>query len=111
MSYSVFFSIEAIGRHVDSANPESISGTETILELLASLSAEVDFFGIIDEQAVCLQVRLQSDVKPYLIEVPRPDSGGSYGAQLSFGEATKLLKNLPDTIPNSGFSGFEFLSW
>jgi len=111
MSYSVFFNIEAIGRDVDSASPESISGTDTILELLASLGVEGDFFGLIDERAACLQVRLQNDVKPYWLEVPRPDLGGSYGAQLSFDEAAKLLESLPDLFPNTGFSGFEFLSW
>jgi hypothetical protein len=111
MSYSVFFSIEAIGRAVDSASPESCSGTDTIIELLASLSVEGDFFGVIDERGTCLQVRFENDENHYWLEVPRPDLGGSYGARFSFDEATKLLEDLPNLFPETGFSGFEFSSW
>jgi hypothetical protein len=111
MSHSVFFSIDAIGRAVDSARPESCSGTDTILELLASLSVEGDFFGLFDERNVCLQVRYESEENHYWLEVPRPDLGGSYGAHFSFDDAAKVFENLPDLFPETGFSGFGFSSW
>jgi hypothetical protein len=111
MSYSVFFSIEAIGRTVDSASPESCSGAETISELFVSLSAEGDFFGLIDERGMCFQIRFEREVNPYLLEIPRPDLSGSYNAQYSFGDAANVLEKLPDLFPKTGFSRFEFLAW
>lgn len=111
MSYSVFFSIQAIGRAVDSANPESCSGKDTIMDLLASLSSEGDFFGLFDEKDTCLQVRFEDGLNRYWVEVPRPDLGGSYGAHFDFEDAARIFANLPELFPDSGFAGFEFISW
>ena len=111
MSYGVFFCIEAIGRTVDSAAPEVCSGIDTIIELLSSLSVEGDFFGLIDSRNRCLQVRFEDNENRYWLEVPRPDLSGSYGAHFSFDEASKVFEELPDLIPERGFSRFEFLSW
>lgn len=111
MSYGVFFSIEALGRVVDSTSPESCPEKDTALELLVSLSSEGDFFGLIDESETCLQVRFEDDANQYWVEVPRPDLGGSYGAHYSFDDAAAIFENLQPLFPSTGFPGFEFISW
>lgn len=111
MPHGLFFCIEAIGRAVDSSAPETCSGPDTILELLASLSVEGDFLGLIDERGTCLQIRFENEENPYWLEVPRPDLGGSYGAHFSLDDVAKILENLPDLLPQSGFSGFKFCAW
>ncbi len=111
MTNGVFFRIEALGREVDAANPETCSGLDTIMELLASLSSDGDFFGLLDETDTCLQVRFEDERNQYWVEVPRPDMGGSYGAHLNFDDAVKIFKDLPERFPNTGFQGFEFVSW
>ena len=52
-----------------------------------------------------------SERDTYWFEVPRPDLGGSYGADLSFDAAMDLIKSLDGTLPLEGFDGFEFQSW
>ncbi len=111
MSYAVFFSIEAIGRRVDASSPEYCSGTDTAIELLASLSTEGDFFGLIDGDGTCLQFRFEDEENPYWLEVPRPDLSGSYGAHFSFDEAAKIVASLPVIFPDKGFESFEFSAW
>ena len=111
MTYGVFFSIEAIGRTVDADNPESCPDTSTILELLACLSTDGDFFGLVDEQNRVLQVRFEDVDLPYWLEIPRPDLGGSYGAHFSYEGAMAILGELPSHFPEEGFPMFEFLSW
>ncbi len=111
MSYGVFFSIEALGRRVDSSSPEYCTGTDTAIELLSSLSSDGDFFGLIDEDGTCLQVRFEDEENRYWLEVPRPDLSGSYGAHFSFEAASNAVENLAGLIPDTGFDGFEFTSW
>ncbi len=81
------------------------------MELLASLSSDGDFFGLIDEDGTCLQFRFEDEKNQYWIEVPRPDLSGSYGAHLSFDDAAKIVETLPSLFPDSGFDGFDFSSW
>ena len=111
MSYGVFFRIEALGRIVDSAAPEYCSGTDTAMELLASLSSEGDFFGLTDEDGTCLRFTFEDEKNRYWVEVPRPDLSGSYGAYFSFDDAARIVETLPGSFPDSGFAGFEFASW
>ncbi|MDJ0760005.1 MAG: hypothetical protein QNJ19_11435 [Woeseiaceae bacterium] len=111
MSYGVFFSIEALGRKVGASSPEYCSGTDTAMELLASLSSEGDFFGLIDEDGTCLQVRFEDSKNSYWFEVPRPDLSGSYGAYYSYDAAAKAVENLPGIFPEAGLDGFKFSSW
>ena len=44
VAHSVFFSIDAIGREVESADAETCLGSDTTLELLAALAVEGGFF-------------------------------------------------------------------
>ena len=81
------------------------------MDLLASLSSEGDFFGLYDEKATCLQVRFEEGPDRYWVEVPRPDLGGSYGAHFAFKDAARIFEDLPRLFPDSGFPGFEFISW
>ena len=81
------------------------------MDLLASLSSEGDFFGLFDERETCLQVRFEDAPNRYWVEVPRPDLGGSFGAHLVFEDAVEIFENLPEVFPDSGFPGFEFISW
>lgn len=111
MIYSIFFSIEAIGRDVSSDMPESCSDIDTYLDLFRALNSEGDFFGLIDSNKVCLQVMYKRDTEQYLIEVPRPDLRGSYGSYFTIEESAKILKSLPETFPLEGFLGFKFMSW
>ena len=82
-----------------------------MMDLLASLSSDGDFFGLIDERETCLQVRFEDEANRYWIEVPRPDLGGSYGAYFSFDDAAQIFEKLPALFPDIGFPGFEFTAW
>ncbi len=111
INYSIFFIIEAIGREVTSDKSEACADVETYIDLFESLSVDGDFFGLIDVNDVCLQIRFEGENRQYWIEVPRPDLKGSYGAYINYDSAIKVLRDLPSTLPLEGLSGFEFIAW
>lgn len=80
-------------------------------DVFPALKEDREFFGLVDSEGTTLQAMYDSERDTYWFEVPRPDLGGSYGADLSFDAAMDLIKSLDGTLPLEGFDGFEFQSW
>ena len=53
----------------------------------------------------------KSDEDKYLVGIPRPVMGGSYGTYCRFDETAKIYDTFPQILPKDGLPRVEFRSW
>jgi hypothetical protein len=106
-----FYSIDALLEDVPSEKPVGLTPETVYVDLLAHLSQDGDFLGVIDETGTTLQVMYDAENDSYWIEIPDPTVGGSYGCKLSFVQVHEVFKNLPKFFSKTMIKGMEFQSW
>ena len=110
MKYRVFYSAVGLG-DIAAADAIDMELADIYSEVFPLLKEDREFFGLVDSHGTTLQAMYDEDNDQYWFEVPRPDLGGSYGANLSFDAAIDLIKSLGGAVPPEGFDGFQFQSW
>lgn len=109
--YKAFYSFYGIDQHISSSNPIMINEADIYTDLLGKLEGDSDFFGLIDTAGTTFQVAYEEDNDDYWIEIPDPESRGSYGRTVSFDEIVDIFKSLPILFTTSSIPSLEFQAW
>lgn len=84
--------------------------TEEIREFAMSiLESTDDFFGVVDPAGTTFQIMLENG--RYWIEIPRPESNGSYGTHVDRATVVAILDDLPLVFDDSMVRGGKFQVW
>jgi hypothetical protein len=109
--YQAFYDIAGMGDQVTGDSPIEMELADVYTDVFPFMKEDGDFFGLIDTKGTTLQALYHAADDTYWLEVPRPDLNGSFGAYLTFDEASDLIKSIDGDFPLEGFSGFRFNGW
>ena len=106
-----FFRFTQTGESVSSANPQDLSSPQVWAELVAHLSDENDYVGLMDADDNVLQITRESENAPYHVEVLLTDRRESFSTTLAADELKSLLGRLPPRFKPSSFPGLISVEW
>jgi hypothetical protein len=107
--YAAFYSLHRVDHHVPADRPVDVDEFDAYA--LLNRLEDGDFLGLIDAKGTTLQVTYGAADDQYWIEIPQPESQGSYGRHVSGDEIRGLFKALPERFTVSAFPGFTFRAW
>lgn len=109
--YQVFYSFGDGDVEVGADEALTMNISEGFPELLAQLTTDGDFLGIIDRDGNTLQMMYNADDDRYWIEIPCPENGGSYGCHMVRDQVVGLVEALPTRFALAMLRGAEFKQW
>lgn len=109
--YRVFYNVIRLSEEVAAQDARGMVLADVYTDIFPLVKEDKEFLGLIDAEGTVLQAMYDESAGHYWMEVPRPDLQGSFGINLSFGEAINLIKSLDGLFPCDGFEGFEFQAW
>lgn len=105
-----FFHLAALGEEVSSAEPLSLPNDRLWDDLVAELSGEDDYVGLLDNDENILQI-LPQDGDTFWVELPRFAERASFGRSMTAEELQTLLLRLPARFDRRSFPDFERRPW
>ena len=106
-----YYNIAALAEDVPSQAPVMMTEDSVAEDLLALLTEEGDFVGLIDDAGTALQVMYEPRREKLWVEIPVPSRSGSYGRHLSLAQTIDVFRHLPSRFSEKMIDGMEFQPW
>jgi len=111
MKYTVFYCFYDLDQDATSDDGIECEKDQLVEKLLDPISADEDFFGLVDSEGTTLQAMYDEEDDQFWLEIPSVEEQGSYGQYRSRDEIRALLSDPPAIFKVEDFPGFEFMSW